>query len=681
MEEEFDEIRLQDEESLLDLSSENDALILDISSPLSASSSGLSHHQQSSEHKKEPKNFDILGPSSTGKEPGMTPSGDQDDQLPYLTESSEPEGVEKTRKCNLRKSLAWDSAFFTSAGVLDPEELSSMIKGADKNERKTLPGIEEDVRRSNDSISTLESDNLTLENLEVELFEDIRASIQKSSKMFNMTSISSKAASGKCQPNSSLKKMSVASHDQLKARYGLKKPSGALKSQMNQTLNVQGPARAVKQDSVHAQVAQPMVKTGTSISTIAKPPRTISKGRAIFAAAAKRSSMGAAQENKTRNDKTGIVAGKGVQASRVPLTNGARRVLSKPAASLKSSSLGSSKSTKTESARSSLSDSSGSVSSESTVKSLLATARRKVVDGTLNPSSSSTHKTPLKAALRNRTTGNPALSTYVVSSSISPASSVSEWSSASSTSSSTINQRCNKSRTSLDTSSCRSLDNEVLPSDLGDQLNSQGSDAQENGRVALRDESSRKSSTGTSTLPKPGSMKPSGLRMPSPKIGFFDGVKSVRTPNGTMQSHGSVPTASPKCRDVARSPHKSSSTKGKIGKLPQSRTASASANRKPSANKPSSPVISEEKLNASFHVSSDKENGTSGKQVNEFEKKSGHGDPNTCNFESGHLDENLELGSIPSTFNCTSRNPLVAMNSIPVGDSLDQRQRTDFAEN
>lgn len=77
-----------------------------------------------------------------------------------------------------------------------------MIKGADKNAKKTLPGIEEDVRRSNDSISTLESDNLTLENLEVELFEDIRASIQKSSKMFNMTSISSKAASGKCQPDS-----------------------------------------------------------------------------------------------------------------------------------------------------------------------------------------------------------------------------------------------------------------------------------------------------------------------------------------------------------------------------------------------------------------------------------------------------------------------------------------------
>lgn len=51
-----------------------------------------------------------------------------------------------------------------------------MIKGGDK---QTLPMIEEDVRQSLDSISTLESDNLTLEHIESELFGDIRASIQK----------------------------------------------------------------------------------------------------------------------------------------------------------------------------------------------------------------------------------------------------------------------------------------------------------------------------------------------------------------------------------------------------------------------------------------------------------------------------------------------------------------------
>lgn len=158
-------------------------------------------------------------------------------------------------------------------------------------------------------------------------------------------------------------------------------------------------------------------------------------------------------------------------------------------------------------------------------------------------------------------------------------------------------------------------------------------------------------------------------------------VKSVRTPNGTMQSHGGVPTASPKCRDAGRSPPKSSSTKGKMGKLPQPRTGLGSANTKqPSTKKPSSPVTYEERLNAaSLHVSRDKENG---KLANGFETKSGHNNSYACNIERGHLDEKLEPGSsIPSTFNCTSRNPLVAMNPIPVTDSLDQSQGTDFPEN
>lgn len=95
-------------------------------------------------------------------------------------------------------ALNVNSNFFL--GVLDPEELSSMIKGNVKSESQTLPGIQEDVRTSNDSISTLESDNL--ENLEAELFGDIRASIQKSSKALNMTSVNGKAAPGECQLNS-----------------------------------------------------------------------------------------------------------------------------------------------------------------------------------------------------------------------------------------------------------------------------------------------------------------------------------------------------------------------------------------------------------------------------------------------------------------------------------------------
>lgn len=37
--------------------------------------------------------------------------------VPALLESSEPEKVVKRSKYNLRKSLAWDNAFFTNAGM------------------------------------------------------------------------------------------------------------------------------------------------------------------------------------------------------------------------------------------------------------------------------------------------------------------------------------------------------------------------------------------------------------------------------------------------------------------------------------------------------------------------------------------------------------------------------------
>lgn len=82
-----------------------------------------------------------------------------------------------------------------SSGVLDSEELSSMIEG-DKSEKQMLPGIQEEICRSTDTISTLESDTLTLESIEANLFEDVRASIQKLSKASNVVDESTKVGSG-----------------------------------------------------------------------------------------------------------------------------------------------------------------------------------------------------------------------------------------------------------------------------------------------------------------------------------------------------------------------------------------------------------------------------------------------------------------------------------------------------
>lgn len=74
------------------------------------------------------------------------------------------------------------STFFIS-GFLDPEELSSMTAPVGRNEKRALPVISEDVQKSSDSISTLESEIMPLESIEGNLFEDVRASIQKSSRI------------------------------------------------------------------------------------------------------------------------------------------------------------------------------------------------------------------------------------------------------------------------------------------------------------------------------------------------------------------------------------------------------------------------------------------------------------------------------------------------------------------
>ncbi|KAI3883528.1 hypothetical protein MKX03_010541 [Papaver bracteatum] len=81
-------------------------------------------------------------------------------------------------------------------GVLDAEELSFISKGMMKATPSMLPGIQEDVRRSAESSSTLDGDSLTRESFEVDFFEDVRASFQRSSKFPNVANANSKVIPG-----------------------------------------------------------------------------------------------------------------------------------------------------------------------------------------------------------------------------------------------------------------------------------------------------------------------------------------------------------------------------------------------------------------------------------------------------------------------------------------------------
>ncbi|KAJ9694521.1 hypothetical protein PVL29_010153 [Vitis rotundifolia] len=560
----MDAVKERDDEvkglSLIDVCSEDDSLI-----------------SQSSENQQEHRIFEFPDAVDASKAEDSADIVDQRDQVSQLSESLEPERTQKIGKCNLRKSLAWDSAFFTSAGVLEPEELSSMIEGVDRDGKHSLPRIQEDdLRRSTDSISTMESDSLTLESLEADLFEDVRASIQKSRIRSNVThSKNSKAGTGEMEAS---KKVDVASQKKPKAASGM-----------------QGSGKMIKQGPVRPQVTQPVASSRQSISSLPRPPKIISRANPISTASTKRASLGA---NSLRMEKDSAKSsiGRGAPGSKMTGLSESHGFVPRPTQSSKSSSKRSLPAAKTEPTTSSSSfDSSGSTPSDNIGKSSTNTMRRKFDSRTSNPPpSGSTLKTPTRTAVRNKTlSANSHISAYLMStaklsSSMSPASSVSEWSTESSSSTSTVNQRSSNSTASLGTSSpCKGV---------CEDRNASHTVGPENQVTGLLSQSVKKSTTGTGTLHHPASTKPSGLRMPSPKIGFFDGAKSmVRTPNGSMQSHSGVPSSLPKVGAGFCSP-KGTSNKGKQGNFQTVRTVTPVGNIKPNTQKnslsmkPSSPL-------------------------------------------------------------------------------------------
>ncbi|KAH9768092.1 hypothetical protein KPL71_011508 [Citrus sinensis] len=99
---------------------------------------------------------------------------------------------------NSRRSLAWDNAFFTSAGVLNPEELSLVNKGYRGSGRYLVPDTEEKNWRSAGTDSTAKSDGFHLASLENDLFDDLKAAFDNSTTVSNAANSSSNIRRGKC---------------------------------------------------------------------------------------------------------------------------------------------------------------------------------------------------------------------------------------------------------------------------------------------------------------------------------------------------------------------------------------------------------------------------------------------------------------------------------------------------
>ncbi|XP_010253519.1 PREDICTED: flocculation protein FLO11-like [Nelumbo nucifera] len=538
--------------NLIDVSSEDDCLI--------ASPSGSLPDLQSSgflKSSKERDNLELYEAECAQDDKNVADLPQEGELAPPLSESFEPERTRKFGKCNLRKSLAWDSAFFTSAGVLDPEELSMINDGFKKAETHPLPAIQEDMRRSNESISTLDSDNLTLECLEVELFEDIRASIQRSNGMSTTSSPSSNVGSREPANRSipSSKKVELASRTRVKQ----------IATSKRQSISLQGSDKYTKESSVRQRAIQAAARSGEQNQSFLKPPRISGNVNPTSAAPTKRTSLDRAKVESI-TAKAGSARGASAMPSKKPGLVAPCSVTPRCTPSPKPSSVSSpSATTKVESKASCSSSSrSGTTSSDSIGKSPPNSRRNKIQSRNMNPASSgSTIKTPLKLSSRNKTTSESSrLSAYLMSvskrsSSISPASSIDGWSTESSSSTSTVNQRSNCSKASIDIGSPHrglSLDANA-PHALDQQKNvhDQPLPELENHESALPSQCAKKASLVTG-IPSRSisndisrSAKPSGLRMPSPKIGFFDAEKSLaRTSSGSLQFHSGVRSGLPK---------------------------------------------------------------------------------------------------------------------------------------
>ncbi|XP_010907520.2 uncharacterized protein [Elaeis guineensis] len=522
---------------LIDVSSEDDLLISESSNAVpDPPSPGLSENHNENK--------------TVGAEEGDGPvkMSKQMEQVLELSESPEQKRV-KSRKYNLRKSLAWDSAFFTSEGVLNPEELAIVNSTFGKAEASSLPGIPEDTRKSTESISTLDSDTLVLENIEVELFENVRASIQKSlSKDENASKL--------------VDSCKTKEHGELNAPFLGSSKAVELLSQNKKKPPIGMKRHAVtKKLSDHTSESSRIMKVATNKSAdlkpSLKPPRVVSRATLPIAPHKSgfghrniqpRSSNGKPSPGNLINRQSVVVPNKINGDSFLVTSNSVRSPKASSCSPLGNLVL----------STTSCSSHSGSVSSssDSTGKSPSETRKRVASRITKHSPPGPTAKKTLAKASKIKSiisnASNPAIhpkSTFKFSANVSPNSSLDSVASESSSSAS-ITTKASILRDSLDTGSLSSPPALAGPESIifhssGLQKLSAGHPyvGSENSATILHNQCIRKDSSEIHVISEPSikdnskrcmnsnssakSIKPSGLRRPTPKIGYFDAEKSL----------------------------------------------------------------------------------------------------------------------------------------------------------
>ncbi|KAF2318594.1 hypothetical protein GH714_009224 [Hevea brasiliensis] len=409
---------------------------------------------------------------------------------------------------SLRKSLAWDSAFFTSAGVLDAEELSIINRGFRRPETLPFPRFEEEIWRSAESNSTTNSDCYSLASLEIDLFDDIKASIHKS------LDASSNGATSTCK---------------LKREKGRKN------------------GHASKIPHVSSGVKHADSSGESKPSSSLKPLHISSRANPSSIVPSKRASLGA-NHVKMDNKATKSACGESMAMTKKMCLRESCNIISSSKASTKSppSFLPAAES-----------EFMGfcSASADFTCKSP-SNPRRRTIDSRLDACGSRL-RAPLIYLVKNKTelvNSSDFIclpSTSNLSSYTSPASSIDGWSSESSSTS--IKQRSNSSAASPVSTPFREISFDIGSPKASDSERHRygqtlGHEIQETKLLnpQFNNVSMCKSTVSPNISRKP---RPSSLRMPSPKIGFFDAENSAAlAQNGGLKFHSGVQGASSKNR-------------------------------------------------------------------------------------------------------------------------------------
>ncbi|EFH54171.1 hypothetical protein ARALYDRAFT_485705 [Arabidopsis lyrata subsp. lyrata] len=495
---------------LIDVASEDDSLLF----------SEFSEADKDENCLKDDKDLNFMRDTQYCDDEILVSSIEEKEEVLQPHESPEPEKVMRKGKYNLRKSLAWDNEFFTSAGVLEPEELSSMIENNHKSGKKALPTILEDIDRSTESISTFQSDCTVENSQEFVLFEDVRASIQRSAKT------SDAATPGK--------------NNELRATEVAMTPTSStvdiIASQEKVNLLTTAPC-GIRAQGLGKATKQPVASRGLSTS-ISKPPNGLSKVRPLSTTSTNRASLDISKTKQENNSK--FPAGKEPLCPRISISRRTKPVLPKPGLPLKSS-LRSSVASKNEMT-------SSCSSLESCASASSSASQKPSIDSIKKKSDSSSRLASQPLANRSTSRGimgqprippQPTNKTFKskLSSSVPTAGSISECSSESSRASETSKMANGNQKT---------VSREKGPANANTVQTVKPLKNSKDASVVQADakEGTKRVSAINGGLVPSASTKPSGLRVPSPKIGFFDGARHGSSSSASKKSGKSQPARS-----------------------------------------------------------------------------------------------------------------------------------------